>query len=345
VLASNKMFQSVRFARPSRAFLSMLFFAGSLFRAPGERIHLLPKYKQGATLRYRIEVRSNTQGHATTPIANPEGGTQLKQSASLVVRLDVLDVAPPGSPAANGGVRLRATYEQSSATSETDAYDPAATSLEDRMNQLEGRAFELTIDSDGKLKDVAGLEDLLANPPTSSAARSWISGLAPGSAFPKAGIVVGQKWSSETALAGSPLQGLAWHTESTYLRSEPCYSATLAEGGAPASKGKAAPEMCAVILTQFQILRRSNSKDPTPEDFRRNGLRTAGAWTGSGESLDSISILSGFLVNSTQTSSQQINLEITSARSGSKMRYDGHVDAKSQVSLLTEPAVAVGKQP
>src|SRR6202007_105073 len=92
-----------------------------------QRVHLHPQFKPGDSLRYQIESQMTIAGTTTTPIVNPEGATQLKQSVSIVLRLDVLEVQPgaPGSNAAPGPMRLRATYEKSSATSESDAYDPA----------------------------------------------------------------------------------------------------------------------------------------------------------------------------------------------------------------------------
>ncbi|MFZ1033660.1 MAG: hypothetical protein WAN72_16825, partial [Candidatus Acidiferrales bacterium] len=71
-----------------------------------------------------------------------------------------------------------------------------------------------------------------------------------------------------------------------------------------------------------------------PEDYRHNGLRTSGTWTGNGESLDAISLQSGMITRSTQTSKQDMDFEIVSALSGSKMHYVGHVESQSEVTLM-----------
>jgi len=109
--------------------------------------------------------------------------------------------------------------------------------------------------------------------------------------------------------------------------------------GEPSSPAAAAPpsaatEMCAVILTRSEILRHGGRNDSTPEDYRRNGLRTSGSWTGTGESLDSISLSTGLAVRSTQTSSQEMDYEVVSAASGSRMTYKGHVHSEAEVTLL-----------
>ncbi|MGA8024698.1 MAG: hypothetical protein WB990_17125, partial [Candidatus Acidiferrales bacterium] len=108
--------------------------------------------------------------------------------------------------------------------------------------------------------------------------------------------------------------------------------------GAPAAKDDAS---CAIVLTRFEILRKgSTSADATPDDYRHNGLRTSGTWTGDGESLDAISLQSGMITRSTQTSKQDMDFEIVSALSGSKMHYVGHVESQSEITLM--PSTAPG---
>lgn len=338
--------------------------AGPLSGAGGKRVRFAPRFEAGETLRYQIESRTTTTGKATEPIENPQGSSQLKQTANMVVRLEVLDVdASGGAPPANaatkkagtkaaaapagaaaGGVtmgariRMRATYEKSSAKTESDGYDPTAASLEEQYNRLEGRSLEFTVEPDGKLTEMKGIEDVLANPSAEGAARAWMNGIASGAGFPKEGIIPGQKWSNEKPMEGAVLAGLIWHTESTYLRDEACVAGTGTDTVGAASQNPGAPEMCAVILTRFEILRRGPKEDQTPEDYRRNGLRTSGTWRGSGQSLDSISLATSLLMSSTQTSTQEMNLDIVSATAGSKIHYAGRVESESEIALL--PAAA-----
>jgi hypothetical protein len=204
--------------------------------------------------------------------------------------------------------------------------------MADQYARLRDHSVEFTIEPDGKLSSVTGLEDLLSNPSMAQSVRSWMTGLSSGAGFPQGGITLGQKWSNEQPLLSTPLAGLVWHTEATYLRNEPCRAADAT--GASAARPIAADELCAAILTRFEILRHSSREEATPEDYRRNSLRTSGTWAGKGESLDSISLLSGMIVSSTQTSTQDINLEITSTRSGSRMKYTGHVDTQTEIRLL-----------
>ena len=97
-------------------------------------------------------------------------------------------------------------------------------------------------------------------------------------------------------------------------------------------------DRCAVILTHFEILHRGSSgPDGTPEEYRRNGLRTSGSWTGSGESLDTISLATGFLESSTQTSTQNMDYEITSASTGSRIHQVSQVQSQSEIALVSGP--------
>jgi len=310
-----------------------------------QRVHFTPKFTPGETLRYQIEVTTKSSAKMTTPIANPEGGSEFSQTIRMLVRLEVVSVqpttppappapnAPPGAPSAAGAVRLRATYEKSHAESQTDAVNPGAPSPDDPYNRLEGHSIEFTLDPNGRLSDFQGLEDIFPTRSEADPTLSWLKGLSLGSGFPAEGVAVGQKWRNEHPLAGAPLAGLMWRAESTYLRNEPCSAGE----NAPTLSPAASADTCAIILTRFEIFRRGGAhSDATPEDYRRNGLRTSGTWTGSGESLDSISLASGFLVSSSGSSTQSVDYEITSAVSGSAIHQVGHTESDSEIKLLPD---------
>ena len=330
----------------------LLLLLPSLGNAGSPRIHLTPNFTMGESFRYHIESRTTTTGTTTTPIVNPEAASQLKQVANIEVRLDVVGVQPAtiGTP---GAARLRATYEKAAASTETDAYDPAAASLDAQYNNLQGRFVEFTIESDGKISHITGLDQVVSNPSAAAAVRAWINGFSPSGNLPVEGISIGQKWEAEHPLENTPLANLLWRSSSSYLRDEPCElpgQSTLpaqnsATGAAPASVpaplANSSEPLCAVILTTFDILRRGSSADATPEDYRHNGLRTFGTWIGNGQTLDTISLQTGMLLRSTQTSTQKMDFEIVSALSGSKMHYAGQVQTQSEVTLVPNSTPAV----
>ncbi|MGH9699221.1 MAG: hypothetical protein ACRD5R_11640 [Candidatus Acidiferrales bacterium] len=338
--------------RPAAGFLIVVM---AFSAAAAHKIFLLPRFTEAQSFRYQIETQTTTKGTTTSPIVNPEGASSATQSASLIVRFDVLDVAR----AATGTfprTRLRVTYEQAHATSQSDAYDPQAAALDDQYAQLEGRSMEFTIEPDGGISNMAGLEDIFSKPGASQAVHAWMAGVTSGAGLPKQGIDIGEKWAGERPIEGVPLKNLAWRTQSSYLRDESCRPTNPSQAGGAEASGAAAPsggpaisatpeDTCAVILTRLEIIRRGSSHaDATPDDYLRNSLRTAGIWEGSGESLDSISLTTGMLVISTETTSQKMDYEIRSTRTGSVLHYQGSVQSQLQINLLPSPPLA-GQKP
>ncbi|HTA52309.1 MAG TPA: hypothetical protein VK757_05940 [Candidatus Acidoferrum sp.] len=317
----------------SKALLSIVvisFLSPPLF-ATG-RVPLTPKFSVGQVVRYRIESTIKTTGKTTSPIVNPEGGSQSSGAIHMQVRLEVLSVATDGK------IRLRAVYEKSSAESETDALDLTARPFEARFNSLEGRTFEFTLGSDGSVTNVQDLTAAVSGDSSKALTPelSWLPEVISSENVPQKGAAVGEKWKSEKPVPGALLAGLLSRSESTYLRNEPC-GVSSTENSAAAGSATPAPssEDCAVILTQFEISRSgSPHSDATPEDYRRNGLRTSGAWNGTGESLDSISLVTGLLVSSTQSSTQQMDYQVASTSTGSAIHHTGKTQSQTQITLV-----------
>jgi hypothetical protein len=343
-LTSSRLSSFALYVAWLATFSFLLPFVGN---AASARIHLTPNFSMGQSFRYHIESRTTTTGTTTTPIVNPEAASQLKQVADLEVRLDVVGVQPATNGTA-GAARLRATYEKASAATESDAYDPAAAALDAQYYKLQGHSVEFTIEADGKISHISGLDEVVSNPAAAAAMRAWINGFSPSASLPPEGIAIGQKWSAERPLDNTPLANLLWRTASSYLRNEACElpveSKSAAQNSAATDAGTSAASpgpRCAIILTSFDILRRGSANaDATPEEYRHNGLRTSGTWTGKGENLDTISLQTGMLLRSTQTSTQKMDLEIVSALSGSKIHYAGQVETQSEIALMPNVAAA-----
>jgi hypothetical protein len=324
------------FSHLARAFRILVFSAALISFAFGaaasQKVRFTPKFFPGETLYYQIESRATTTGKTTTPIVNPEAGTRSSQTVSLLIRLDVL--APdPAAGAAPSAVRFRATYEQSRAETESDAFDTDAAALEDQYRRIEGHAFEFTLDSGGQITQIKGLEDIFPNRSAATPVLAWLNALFI-TGLPEQGVAVGQKWKSERPVASAPLAGLAWVTDSAYLRDEPCALSARMPDSSPAHP-QASASVCATILTHFEVSRHGSPHgDATPPDYLQNGLRTSGTWTGSGQSLDSISLTSGLLVSSTETSTQEMDYQITSASTGSSIHRVGRVQNQSIITLV-----------
>jgi len=294
-------------------------------------VRLAPKFAPGDVLRYQMEFRTATEGRRTGLVEDPQAPTKLELTWAAVMRVEVLGGEPGPAQSPANLTRLRATYERSVATARSDSYDPEGAAIEDQYRKLEGRAIEFTLDAEGKVHDISGLQEILADEKAAAAARDWLGELALGASLPREGIVPGQKWSSEQPATSAPLVGLVWRSESTYLRDERCRPAESASAGDPMAN-----EACAVVLTRFEIMQPHPPRDPTPDDYRKRGLRTAGKWSGSGESLSYVSLRTGWVVSITQSAAEEMDVTISTVDGSSGVRYTGRVRSQSQVTLLPE---------
>jgi hypothetical protein len=266
---------------------------------------------------------------------DPQGPTSLVVNWDAIVRMEVLstDASTPS------GIRLRTTYEKSAATISTDSFDPAAAETMEQYKKMEGKVVEFTLDANGKVKSVAGLEGIVDTEKASQSAHDWISQLSASAGAPSGGVTVGQNWISEQPADSLPIAGLVWRTESTYLRNEPCHPANAEVPQSTSLDNSVAtfpPTMeCAVILANLNLMHAKGSHDPTPPDLRKNGVQSEGKWEGSGQSLLYVSLASGMIVSVTQTGTEQMDVKLTSNHNTS-MHYAGTIISRSQVALVAD---------
>jgi hypothetical protein len=318
------------------------------------KVRLAPHYTQGQTLRYRFDLHNKVVTHTTSPIADPEGPGSLEQSASVILRMDVLGVEGAG-PDSAGHVHLRVTYEKSTASSQSDTFDPQASGFEEQLRKLEGSSMEFTIEPDGRVTDFSGSKNFPADPQTADVIRRGLASLSAGSTPKSKEIAVGEKWSTQQPIPTAPLAGLVWRSESSYMRNESCAvpGASTAPAAAslgvapasppPASAGQSLPgkpdsadagEQCAVILTHLDLLQDAEQGKETPDEYVKNGLRSAGKWKGSGESVSDISLRNGLVTRVTQNSSEDMDFSVTTANGESSVHYVGSIESRSEITLL-----------
>ena len=340
--------------------VSVASAAGRTPQAPkaAERVHLAPRYRAGQSLHYQIDFRTETSSHTAGAVENPQGASEIDLTASLLIRLDVLSTLPAiaadpaGAPGAAGEsktwrARLRATYEKSSAIVHGDSYDPVAADLEAQYRKLEGRAVEFTLEADGTVEEITGLDEILRDERSMAAARSWLAQLATGTEIPHDGIAIGDTWSKGKQMADSPLANTVLNSHSTYVRNEICRQSaetgnTLNSGAAPAPPEPA--EMCAVLVTRYEMKQqgkpRRPGQDATPEALRRRGLRSSGTWTRAGETLAYISLRTGMTVSVTQSGVEAMNMTVGRSSGGLPFHYASAIRSETHITLLPEAAPA-----
>src|SRR6266853_2506821 len=297
------------------------------------RVSLSPRFSAGQSFRYAMEFETTTATSQSGLAKDPQGPSKLVITWDAMILLEVL----PAEASAPGNIRLRTTYEKSTAHVTSDTFDPAAAATEEQYQKLEGKVVEFTLDASGKVISVTGLSEIVDGDKAVQSAREWIARLGTGSGTPEGGVTVGQKWSSEQPAASLPVAGLVWRTESEYLRDEVCHPPN--PDAAPASAESAAnpepPETCAVILTRLNLVRLKSARDSTPEEYRKSGVQTAGRWDGSAQSLSYISLRTGLAVSVTQTGTEEMDVTLTTEHNAS-MRYAGTILSRSQVALVAD---------
>ncbi len=300
--------------------------------AAAARVDLHPRFAPGQVLRYKIEVETTTEGGSSGVVQDSAASGRLVVTWDATVRIEVL--APEaGSTAA---MRLRTTYEKSSATVHSDTYDPTTDAVVDQYKHLEGRAVEFVLDALGKVASVQGLGDLLNDPKAVTDAKQWIEQLSsgPGGAGSPghAGVTIGQQWSAEHPADGLPLAGLVWRTTAAYLRNAPCPRADASpqQNSAPPSA-----EQCAVIATHLGLLPPKSQHPGASDPLRARGVKATGTWTGSGESTSYVSLRNGWVVSVSQTGTEKMDVTLTTEHEDS-LRYIGTVRTRTILQLLPE---------
>jgi hypothetical protein len=318
-------------------------------RTSTPRIDLRPNLVPGSVLRYQVQLQTTTDTKRSGAVSDPQGPSRLTVTWDATIRLEVLGAAPAGAPVPkpvarksapaelnlySAPMRIRTTYERSVATVQSDSPDPEAEQTEQKYARLQGVVIEFTVGTDGHVSDVHGLENVLDEDQVRQAAEQWMAQVS-APTLSRQGVALGQTWNSAQPANSMPLAGMIWRSVSTYLRNESCRPAE--PSAAPPSQ-----ELCAVILTRQSVLPQKQVRDATPDDYRRQGMRTSGHWAGSGESLSYVSLQTHSAVSVTQDSTQQIDFSVTNS-SGYTVRFAGTIETHSRVALLPPDAPIVDK--
>lgn len=297
-----------------------------------------PQFQPGESLRYQISFRSQTSRLTGGALSNPQGARDLGMSVGITLRLEVLPPVASTAPVAasqtrvagpeRAPLRLRAVYERVTPAVTGDTYDPEANLLLAQYRRLQGRTIEFQLGSRGEVQYISGLQEVLQDARALDEARNWLQQLGAGLTTPLAGSVPGQSWEKTEPVPGAPLTGTTLHTTSTYLRDEACRMDD--PGG----------EQCAVLLMRFSLQQHGDARNATPEEFRRDGMRTAGMWTSHGESLVHVSLQTGRTVSVSQSGEELMDLTIRHVNGGAPIRYGGHSTTETHLLLLESPAAA-----
>jgi hypothetical protein len=294
------------------------------------RVNLFPRVQAGQTLSYQISYHSDK--HVKTEsrvfVAAPDDSAKIDVSALLL--LEVLSVQAQGDRAI---IHARTKFDVLNSDSHFNVPNIDPPAAQAQRQDPDGKFIEFTILPDGRLDQVAGLDAL--SPEQQQAWQEWASRFLLAAGFRTTGVRIAQKWNSEQAeKSPSPIAGLRWMRESSYVRDEPCRAVRLTVQGRVAPSD-AEPETCAVILTTA-ALKQNPDKNGTPEDFKLHELRTVGTAHGTNHIITYISLKTGIPIRATEEATQQMNVTVAKADGSNRVRYDVSAKSRSEVLLVSE---------
>jgi hypothetical protein len=326
--ADNK-FRRAKYAVPLCGSFALCLIAICAAKDRPERVNLFPRVQAGQRFAYQISYHSdkhvNTQ--STLIVATPDNSE--KTDVNALLRLEILAVQVQGGHAV---IRARSKFEDSDSHFNAAEMKPAGEHVSKQDSHE--KFVEFTILPDGNLDQIVGLDAFL--PEQQQAWQEWASRFLLAAAVRGPGVRLAQKWNSEEAeKSSSPIAGLRWTRESTYVRDEPCRTMQLTVQGSVAPSD-AEPETCAVILTNAALKQNSKAKNTTPEDFKLHDLRTTGTAQGANRIITYISLKTGLLIRASEEATQKMNVTVAKADGSNRVHYDVDAKSRSEVVMVSE---------
>ncbi len=285
----------------------------------------------GERVRYQMTFTSTVELLRSGVVEDPQAPGKVGLYVSATVSIEPLML-----PADRAELKIRFTFDETASRIVSDFYEPTADALGEEYRALRGKSFEFVRTAEGKLRAGADFREAVRTELAANRVTEWLDELLGSSGIPP-GTKPGQKWSSQEALSEGPFSGMLRRTESTYVRDGPCRHAGYEDVKAQLTR-QYGSENCAVVLTRATIRRAANApSDLTAPEYRARGMRTAGHWSGSGETLKYISLARGLLVSS--ASHWDEKLELTVMLEGARFQQSSRVKAGGQIVQLSPAAL------
>jgi hypothetical protein len=299
-------------------------------RSRTDRVNLFPKLQAGQTISYQVTYRSDKQTKTQSSVVLAETPAGAKINVRGLLRMEVLGVVAQGQRAVIHARTWFASLDSDAKPTIPNGQPPADQA---RKQDPKGIAIEFTIFPDGRVDQVTGLDAL--SPEQQQAWQQWASRFAAAAVFPQNGVKVAQKWKSqESEKSPSPIAGLSWIRESTYVRNAPCPTVRMTIQGDLVESDQH-PETCAVILTTAVLKQQSPAKNTTPDDYGRRQLRTSGTARGNNKTIIYISLKTGLVVRASDEADQTMNVTIAKTDGTNRVHYDIQAKSSAEVLLAT----------
>jgi len=296
-----------------------------------KRVHFLPQLQSGQTITYLVRFQSDKNVKTESSVVTPMAPNAAQVDAHGLLRIEILGVQ---QTATRSAIHMRGQFLTLDSGVWVKAPGEKKPNWDKQRVDPKDKSIEFTISPDGSVNDVKGLNSLF--PEQQQAWQQWVARFALAWTLPTNGMKLGDKWKSDQAeQAGTPIAGLNWARESTYVRDEPCHASQLSLTG-DVSASTDPPDTCAVLLTTAKLKQNSSSKDATPEDFKLHELRTMGTAKGANEIITYVSLKSGLVVRATEETSQFMDVVVAQADGSNRVHYNVDAKSHSEVLLITE---------
>jgi len=283
-----------------------------------DRVNLFPKLQAGQTLTYRIAYHLDKQANTQSSVKWAQTPAAAAVMVQGLLRLEVLAVQAQGP---RSTIHVRTSFQSLNSEDKLPS--------QPRSQNAPETLIEFTLFPNGHIDEIKNLDAL--SPDQQQAWQQWASTFAAAAIFPADGIKLTQRWKSEEPeKSPSPITGLTWMRESTYLRNEPCRSAQLMPQGEVADSNES-HETCAVIQTKAALKQKSSPQNTTPEGFKLHQLHTSGTASGNNQTLLYLSLQTGLLIRSSEQADQTMDVTIAKADNSNRVRYAIHAKSNTEI--------------
>lgn len=305
-----------------------LFAIASTFSAASSnRVDLFPRLRAGQVIHYEIAYRNEKQTKTQSSVVFAQAPADSVADVRALLRVEILEAALRGS---RGVIRARTLLTPLDADA-AKALQPSAQGPD--AASASTPVVALSIFPDGRIDQVTGLDALSAD--QQQAWLQWAARFAGAAVFPPGGIKPAQKWKSQQAeKSPSPIAGLTWIRESTYVRNAPCRPLHFS-GRGDLVESNEPPDGCAVVVTTALLKQESKPKDATPEDFRVRRLRTSGIARGTNKTILYISLETGLVVRASDEADQSMSVTIAKIDGSNRVSYDVQAKSAAEILLVT----------
>ena len=265
------------------------------------RVAPVPHLRIGESLRYESRARLERHVKTESRVVTLLGPREIKRDLSTEFTVTIKGLEGAG--------------ERPTVAAVADLDPPSDTAGVPPARQT----VNFTIEENGQLGRAEGLDALA--PEQRLAWQFWIARFAYAWTLPPNGIKAGEKWKSEEPEeTPSPIAGLVWERETTYVQTDKCPIVPT--------------EVCAVFLTNAKLKQKSSPEDTTPEDYRRQELKTFGTAKGSNETITYLSLSTGLVQRATEDSQQYMDVTVAKADASNQVHYEITVSSHFETAFV-----------